>query len=77
MAAGWTAGVRVPVKESPQRPDWVWDPHSLLSNVHQRISSEVKRQGRESYHSPPSSADVNNGEAIPSLPVRHHGVVLN
>jgi hypothetical protein len=32
------------------------------------ISPEVQRQGREADCSPPSSAEVKNGEAIPPLP---------
>jgi hypothetical protein len=31
-------------------------------------SPGVKRQGRETDHSPPSSAEVKNGGAIPPLP---------
>jgi hypothetical protein len=32
------------------------------------ISPEVKRPGREADHSPPSSAEVKSGGAIPPLP---------
>jgi hypothetical protein len=32
------------------------------------VSPEVKRQGREAEHSPPSSVEVKNGGAIPRLP---------
>jgi hypothetical protein len=32
------------------------------------ISPGVKRQRREADHSPPSSAEVKNGEAMPPLP---------
>jgi hypothetical protein len=32
------------------------------------LSSKVNRPGREVDHSPPSSAEVKNGGAIPSLP---------
>jgi hypothetical protein len=32
------------------------------------LSPEVKRSGREADHSPPPSAEVKNGEAIPPLP---------
>jgi hypothetical protein len=32
------------------------------------FSPGVKRQGREADHSPPSSAEVKNGGAIPPLP---------
>jgi hypothetical protein len=33
------------------------------------LSSGVKRLGREPNHSPPSSAEVKNGGAIPPLPL--------
>jgi hypothetical protein len=36
----------------------------------------LKRPGRESGHSPSSSAEANNGEGIPHYPVRNHGVLL-
>jgi len=40
--------------------------------------SEVKRPGRESDHSPTSSAEVKNAWSyISSLPIRLHGVVLS
>jgi hypothetical protein len=41
------------------------------------FSRGAKRQGREADHSLPSSAEVKNGGAIPLLPIRLHGVVLN
>jgi hypothetical protein len=41
------------------------------------LSLGLKRLGREAGHSPPSSAEVNNGEAIPPLPIRLHGLVRN
>jgi hypothetical protein len=37
----------------------------------------VKRQGLEADNSSPSSAEVKNDGAIPPLPIRLHGVVLN
>jgi hypothetical protein len=37
----------------------------------------VKRLGREADRSPPSSAKVKNGGAIPPLPTCLHGIVLN
>jgi hypothetical protein len=36
----------------------------------------VKRPGREADHSPPSSAQVKNGGAIPPLTILLHGMVL-
>jgi hypothetical protein len=41
------------------------------------ISTGLKWPGREANHSPPSSGDVNSDGAIPPLPTRLHGVVLN
>jgi hypothetical protein len=38
------------------------------------LSLGLKREGRETDSSPPSSAEVKNGGAIPPLP---HGVLLN
>jgi hypothetical protein len=37
----------------------------------------LKRPGREANHSHPSTAEVQNGMAVPPLPIRLHGVVLN
>jgi hypothetical protein len=37
----------------------------------------VKRQGHETYHSPPSIVEVKNGGAIPPLPIRLHGALLS
>jgi hypothetical protein len=42
--------------------------------VHGAVSPTVTWRGREADLSPPSSAEVKNGEAIPPLP---HGVVLH
>jgi hypothetical protein len=44
----------------PTEPPIQWVPGT--------ISPEVKRPGREADHSPPSSTQVKNGEAIPALP---------
>jgi hypothetical protein len=57
-----------------QRADQLWGGPSLLYSA---LSSSVKRLGREADHSRPSSAEVKNGGAIPPLPIRLHGVVLN
>jgi hypothetical protein len=40
-------------------------------------SPGVKRPGSEADHSPPSSAGVKNGGAIPHSPIRFHGLALN
>jgi hypothetical protein len=42
------------------------------------VSSEVKRTGREAYHSPPSSTEIKNAwEMYLHSPMRLHGVVFN
>jgi hypothetical protein len=69
-ATGWTARFRFPVGarlfSSPQSPNQAqsaplqWAPGSPFL--------AVKRPRREADHSPPSSAEVKNGGAIPPLP---------
>jgi hypothetical protein len=51
---------------SPQLPDRLWGPPSLLSERY--FSLGVMRQGREADHSPPSTSEVNSDGAIPPLP---------
>jgi hypothetical protein len=46
---------------SPQNPDRLWSPHSLLS-------SAVRRPGHEGDHSSPSLMEDKNDGAIPLLP---------
>jgi hypothetical protein len=41
----------------------------LIQFVLSVLSSELKRPGRETNHSPPSSGEVKNGGAVP--PLRH------
>jgi hypothetical protein len=41
---------------------------SLIQWVLGAVSSGIKRPGRESDHSPPSSEEVNNGGAVSPLP---------
>jgi hypothetical protein len=53
----------------PTQPSTQWVPWAL--------SPEIERQGREAGHSPPSSAEVKKAGAVPELPIRVHGVVLN
>jgi hypothetical protein len=40
---------------SPKRPDWLWNPPSLLFSVYWTSFPGVKRTGSEVKHSPPSS----------------------
>jgi hypothetical protein len=58
--------IRGPIYSSPDR---LWGPPSLISNGYRggAHSPGVKRQGSEADHSRPSSAEVKNGGAIPSL----------
>jgi hypothetical protein len=54
---------------SPQRPDRLWCPHSLLYNGYWgAVSPVVKQPGREADHSPPPNAEVKNGGAVPPFP---------
>jgi hypothetical protein len=53
----------------PTQPPIQWIPGNLFPGL--------KRGERETDHSLPSSAEVKNVGAIPQLPIRPHGVVLN
>jgi hypothetical protein len=53
----------------PTKPPTQWAPEVA--------SPGEKRQEREGDHSPPTSPEVNNGEAIPPLPHTSHIVQLN
>jgi hypothetical protein len=46
---------------SPDGPDRLWGPSSLLFNGYRGNFAGVKRSGREVNHSPPSSVNVRNG----------------
>jgi hypothetical protein len=49
-----------------------------IQYVPEALSLGVKRPGRETGHSPPSSAEVKNAWSYTStLSIRLHGVVLN
>jgi hypothetical protein len=53
----------------PQCPDWQWGPLNLVSNgLRWLFFNGIERQGIEADHSPPSSAELKNGGAIPPLP---------
>jgi hypothetical protein len=69
---GWTARVPFPAWQDflfstasrptlgPTNPPILWVPEA--------ISAGIKRPGREADHLPPSSAEVDDGVAIPPLP---------
>jgi hypothetical protein len=46
------------ISPTPQHPDQLWGPHSLLCNGYQALFPWVKRSGREAYHSSPTSAEA-------------------
>jgi hypothetical protein len=71
---GWIAGRGERFFSTPQRPDQLCGPTSLLSNIYPRApSSGIKRLEREADHLPPSSALVKNWWAVPPVPHRKGG----
>jgi hypothetical protein len=50
---------------------------SPIQWVPEAVSSGLKPPGRKAGYLPPSSAEVKNGGAIPPVPIRLHGMVLN
>jgi hypothetical protein len=57
---------REKIFSTPQRPHRLWSTQPI-QRIPGDLSSRAKRPGREADHSPPSSAEVKNGEAIPPL----------
>jgi hypothetical protein len=53
---------------SPQRAKGLWGPPSLLFHGYVIIPPRIKREECEADYSPPSSAEVKNGGAIPPFP---------
>jgi hypothetical protein len=70
---GWTDQVRFPggsrIFSSPQRSDRLWGPPSPLSSEYMDGFPGINLPGCQADHSPPSSAKVNNGGAIPPFPL--------
>jgi hypothetical protein len=64
---------------TPQRPDLLWGPPSLLSNGYRGSSPGIKRPGREADHSclRVSIAEVKMAELYLHFYIRFHGVVFN
>jgi hypothetical protein len=60
---------------SPQCPDRLWGPPSVLCNWYG--GGGLFRPGCEANHSPPSNAEFENGGATLPLPHNLHGIVLN
>jgi hypothetical protein len=52
---------------SPECPYRLWGLPNFLSIGIGALSRRVKRPGRDSDHSPSSSAEVKNGGAIPAI----------
>jgi hypothetical protein len=69
MIRGSSPGQGWKFLSSPPRPDRLYGPPSLLSNVYQGLSLGVRRPGREADHSPPSSAGVKNVWSYTSTPL--------
>jgi hypothetical protein len=76
MRAEIAVGVRFPAASTTSRPN-LGLTQPPIQWVPGALSPGVKRPGREADHSPPSSAEVKNGGAIPPLPIHLHGMVLN
>jgi hypothetical protein len=81
LVTGWTAGVQFPRDKIPlffttSKPN-LGPTQPPIQRVSRALSLAVKRQERESDHSPPSSSEIKNGGAIPPLPIYLHGIVLN
>jgi hypothetical protein len=73
IATGWTARVRFPVgtRHIPvfHEVKTGYEAHPASHPMETGgFSLGVKRPGHEADHSPPSSAEVKNGGAIPPLP---------
>jgi hypothetical protein len=53
----------------PKHPDQLWSPHSTVSMVTGVLAFGVKRLGRDTDHSPPSSVEVKNEWSSTSVPL--------
>jgi hypothetical protein len=77
MIRGSSAGRGWEFFSSTPPPDRHWGPLSLQSNGYKESFLGVKRPGRETDHSSPSSAEVKNAWSYTSTPpIRLHCVVL-
>jgi hypothetical protein len=69
IAAGWRAGVRFSIEgKHPQLLDRLCGATTLNPMGKGGYFPGVKRPGCEADHSPPSSDEVENGEAVSPLP---------
>jgi hypothetical protein len=64
-------------RDSPQCPDWLRSTQPSIQRALRAVSLGGKQLGHEADYSPPSSAKVKNGGAIPPISMYLHGVVLN
>jgi hypothetical protein len=63
---------------SPPRWNRPWGSFSLLSNGYEELFPlGVEWLGRETNHTSPSSVEVRIHGAVPSPPIRLHGVLVN
>jgi hypothetical protein len=77
QGVGVQVTVQLRIFTSPYSSDRLLGPPILLSNGYQRaLSPGVKQQGRESDHSPPSSAEVKKTDQYIHAPICLHGIVL-
>jgi hypothetical protein len=67
IATGWTTEVRFPVRATYFSPFHIVQTGFGAQPASYPVGTGVKRSRREGDHSPPSSADVTNGGAIPPL----------
>jgi hypothetical protein len=80
---GWTGGVRFLDKKGifhffhRVQTGCQAHPASYPMGIEDYFYPRLKQQRREADRSPPSSAEIKNGGAIPPLPICVHGIVLN
>jgi hypothetical protein len=61
---------------SPERPDRLWGTPGFLFSRYCGLFLPAQRLARRADHSPSNSEVTKNG-AMPSFPIRRHGLVLN
>ena len=75
MVRGSNPGTGKQFISSPERPDRLWAPHSIVSKSHRGSFPGIKRPVREVTHSPPSGAgDKTEWRYAPIPPLCLHDV---